>query len=60
MHTYSDMKLLFINSAALIVSFSQVETVLRLTLLITSIVYTLYKIIDRFDDRKNKKLKKEE
>jgi hypothetical protein len=54
------MKLLFINSAALIVSFSQVETVLRLTLLITSIVYTLYKIIDRFDDRKNKKLKKEE
>ena len=54
MQPYSNVKLLVLNSAVFILSLTQIETFLRFTLLIISIIYTGYKIIDRFDEKKQK------
>jgi hypothetical protein len=47
-----DLKLTFLNSSALLVSFSNIEDILKIALLTVSIVYTVLKIIEM---RKNKK-----
>ena len=58
MHPHADIKLLLINSEVFILSLTQIETFLRFTLLVISIIYTVYKIIDRFDDKKQRDKKK--
>jgi len=45
--TNHDLRLYLLNSSALIISLSQLETALRFTLLIVSIIYTIWKLIDR-------------
>ena len=50
--TLSDIKLTLINLSALIVSFSQIEAVLKIVLLIVSIVYTLQRIYDNYNEGK--------
>ena len=47
-----DLKLTFLNTGALLVSFSNIEDILKIALLSVSIIYTVLKIIDL---RKNKK-----
>jgi len=47
-----DLKLTFLNTGALLVSFSNIEDILKITLLSVSIIYTVLKIIEM---RKNKK-----
>jgi len=42
--TLSDIKLTMLNSLALIVSFSKLEAILKIVLLIASIVYTAQRI----------------
>jgi hypothetical protein len=54
MHSHFDLKLYFLTVTALFISMQQVELILRFTLLILSIIYTVYKIIDRFKEQKNK------
>lgn len=54
MHSNFDLKLYFLTITALFISMQQVEMILRFTLLILSIIYTVYKIIDRFKEQKNK------
>ena len=41
-----DLKLTFLNSGALIVSFTDIEDILKIALLSVSIVYTVLKIIE--------------
>jgi len=45
--THQDLRLYLLNSSAFILSLSQIETALRFTLLILSIAYTVWKLIDR-------------
>ena len=47
-----DLDLTFLNTGALLVSFSNIEDILKIALLSVSIIYTVLKIIDL---RKNKK-----
>jgi hypothetical protein len=47
-----DLKLTFLNTGALLVSFSNIEDILKIALLSVSIIYTVLKIIDL---RKKKK-----
>ena len=49
---YNEVKLWMINMAVITVTFTQIENILKLILLIISIGYTIDKWIDR---RKNKK-----
>ena len=49
---YSEVKLWMINTAVITITFTQIENILKLILLIISIGYTIDKWIDR---RKNKK-----
>ena len=49
---YNEVKLWMINMAVITITFTQIENVLKLILLIISIGYTIDKWIDR---RKNKK-----
>lgn len=60
MHSNFDLKLYFLTVTALFISMQQVEMILRFTLLILSIIYTVYKIIDRFKEQKNKRKENEE
>jgi hypothetical protein len=48
---FSDLKLYLLNSFTLAISFANVEAVLKIILLIVSIFYTLFKILEL----KNKK-----
>lgn len=47
-----DLKLTFLNAGAFLISFSNIESILKILLLSVSIVYTTLKIIEM---RKNKK-----
>ena len=48
-----DLKVQFFAGLVLLISTTQqIETVLRFTLLILSIVYTIYRLIDRFKEKK--------
>ena len=49
---YNEVKLWIINMAVITITFTQIENILKLILLIISIGYTIDKWIDR---RKNKK-----
>ena len=49
------MKLYMFNSLALVITFTNVENILKLTLLVLSIIYTGVKIYESF----NKKVKDE-
>lgn len=49
---YNEVKLWMINMAVITITFTQIENILKLILLIVSIGYTIDKWIDR---RKNKK-----
>ena len=45
------------TALAILIASQQVETFLRFTLLILSIVYTIYRLIDRFDEKAKEKFK---
>lgn len=53
--SHDDYKLLVINGATFIMSFTQIEQAFKIILLGFSIMYTLYKIIDLYDERKSRK-----
>jgi hypothetical protein len=56
MHHSIDLKVQMLAALAIIVaSTEQVETFLRFSLLIVSIIYTIYKIIDRFKEKRKEK-----
>lgn len=55
MHSHGDIRLLLINSIVFALSLTQIETFLRFTLLILSLTYTIYKLIDRFEEKKKNK-----
>jgi len=48
-----DIKIALINFLTFTISFSNVEQWLKLTLLIVSIIYTIQKIVDMKNKRKN-------
>jgi hypothetical protein len=51
-----DLKVQLLAAFAIIVaSTEQIETFLRFTLLIVSIIYTVYRIIDRFIEKRKEK-----
>tara|TARA_B100000497_G_C7339264_1_gene223233 strand:+ start:92 stop:247 length:156 start_codon:yes stop_codon:yes gene_type:complete len=50
--TLSDIKLTLLNSLALIVSFSKLEAILKIILLIASIVYTAQRIYANYKENK--------
>ena len=50
--TLSDIKLTLLNSLALIVSFSKLEALLKIVLLIASIVYTAQRIYANYKENK--------
>jgi hypothetical protein len=47
------MKLYMLNSLALVITFTNVENILKLTLLVLSIVYTGVKIYESFNKNTN-------
>lgn len=49
---HNDLKLFFLNSATLAVSFSAVEDALKLVLLILSIVYTVQRMNALYNKKK--------
>lgn len=50
-----DLRVQFLTAVTLLISTTQqVEMILRFVLLGVSIVYTLYKIYDRFEEKKDK------
>lgn len=53
MHHF-DLKVYLLTGTALLVSATQAETFLRFTLLTLSIIYTGYKIYDRYVEKKIK------
>lgn len=48
----NDLKLFFLNSATIVISFSQVENLLKFVLLVASIVYTIQRSHDLYKKRK--------
>ena len=48
-----DLKVYALNSGALMISFTQVENVLKILLLIISIAYTLMKMNDAIKNKKD-------
>ncbi len=50
--TLSDLKIYLLNSIALIVSFSEIEAVLKIILLLGSIVYTAQSIYANYQENK--------
>lgn len=47
----NDLKIGLINSVAFAISFSNIETYLKITLLVVSIILTILKIIDHFQKK---------
>ena len=54
--TADDVKLTILNSIVILMSFSNIENILKIILLIISIVYTLFKTIEFY----NTKIKKQD
>ena len=54
-----DLKVQFVAALAILIASQQVETILRFTLLILSIIYTIYRLIDRFQEKRKSRLKNE-
>ena len=59
MYHHIDLRVQLLAALAVIVASQQVETVLRFTLLILSIIYTIYRLVDRFEEKKKEKLRNE-
>jgi hypothetical protein len=53
-----DLKLTFLNTGAFLISFSNIENVLKILLLTVSIVYTTLKIIEMRKAKKDETNKK--
>jgi len=51
----NDLKLYGLNSVAMVVSFSNVEAILKILLLCVSIVYTIMKTIELIKNKKDGK-----
>jgi hypothetical protein len=51
--THQDLKIYLLNLLTFTLSFSQLEMALRIFLLVISIVYTLWKLIDRKNGKDN-------
>jgi len=51
---FTDIRLLLINSAALLISFSDIEVILKICLLTVSIGYTITKWKETYKNGKNK------
>jgi hypothetical protein len=49
----NDFKIYALNSIAMVVSFSNVEAILKIFLLLVSIVYTIMKTIELLNNKKN-------
>ena len=47
------IKLYMLNSLALVITFTNVENILKLTLLVLSIIYTVVKIYESFNKNTN-------
>jgi|TARA_R110000744_G_scaffold71300_7_gene143593 hypothetical protein len=52
--TLSDLKIYLLNSVALVASFSEMEELLKIILLIGSIIYTAQRIYLNYQENKNK------
>jgi hypothetical protein len=52
--TTQDLKIYLLNFLTFTISFSQVEMALRIFLLVISIVYTLWKLIDKKNENTKK------
>lgn len=50
--TISDLKIYLLNSIALVISFSEIEAVLKIILLLASIVYTAQRIYTNYKEKK--------
>ena len=57
--TINDLKLYALNSLTLAISFSNVEAMLKIILLLASIVYTILKTIELIKNKKNGKVNSE-
>ena len=57
--TINDLKLYGLNSLTLAISFSNVEAMLKIVLLLASIVYTILKTIELIKNNKNGKVNNE-
>ena len=52
-----DLKVQLVVAITILLTTSEkVETILRFTLLILSIIYTIYRLVDRFEEKKKKNL----
>ena len=51
--THQDLRIYLLNLLTFTLSFSQLEMALRIFLLVISIVYTLWKLIDRKNGKDN-------
>jgi hypothetical protein len=59
MYHHIDLRVQLLAAIAVLATSQKVETFLRFALLILSIVYTVYRLIDRFEEKRKEKLKKE-
>ena len=50
-----DWKMYGLNGLVMFLSFTNIEAILKIVLLLVSIVYTLMKIIELYKDKKKKK-----
>ena len=57
--TINDLKIYGLNSLTLAISFSNVEAMLKIVLLLASIVYTILKTIELIKNKKNGKVNNE-
>lgn len=51
--SHSDLKLYILNSTSFILSFSNIESTLKIILLLASIFYTLLKVVETLKGKKN-------
>ena len=49
--SHNDLKLYFFNSISMLLSFSNIESTLKIVLLIASIFYTVLKTVETFKKR---------
>ena len=50
-----DWKMFGLNSLVMFLSFTNIEAILKIILLLVSIVYTIMKIVELYKDKKKKK-----
>ena len=50
-----DWKMYGLNSLVMFLSFTNIEAILKIVLLLVSIVYTIMKIVELYKDKKKKK-----